>query len=133
MKKLILLLLLPVYSIAQKNYGELVKQFMTGQNPGFQKENIVVVNADDVDGKKLYPSFKQAISSDPSIVGIAGADLGLGEGEELKRASLEYNGKPKDIYDYFVDPEYIPLMKMEIIRGRNFDNKIFKPKDKEAL
>ncbi len=35
--------------------------YMTSQNPGFQKENIVTVNARDVDGKKIYPLFKQAV------------------------------------------------------------------------
>ena len=99
-------------------------KFMTGQNPGFQKENIVVVNAGDVDGKKIYPLFKRAVSDDPSITGIAGSELGLGEGEGLSRSSFDYKGRSKQAFDYFIDPNYIPLMKMEIIRGRNFDPKI---------
>jgi len=99
-------------------------KYMTGKNPGFQKENIVMVNADDADGKKLYPLFRQAIAGDLSIAGIAAAELGLGEGEELARASLNYDGKPKEVFEYFIDPNYIPLMKMEIIKGRNLDPKI---------
>jgi putative ABC transport system permease protein len=98
--------------------------FMTSRDPGFQKENIVVVNAGDVDGKKIYPLFRQAIADDPSIAGIAGAELGLGEGEQLSHTSFDYKGKPKEVFDYFVDPYYIPLMNMGIVRGRNFDPNI---------
>ena len=96
-------------------------KFMTGQDPGFQKENIVVVNASDVDARKIYPLLKQAVVSDPSIAGIASSEFGLGEGEGLSRSSFIYKGKPKEAFSYFIDPEYIPLMKMEIIKGRNFD------------
>ena len=99
-------------------------RFMTSQNPGFQKENIVVVNASDVDGKKIYPLFKQAVANDPSIAGIAGSELGLGEGTGWSRSGFDYKGKLKQVFEYFVDPDFIPLMQMEIIKGRNFDPKI---------
>jgi len=97
---------------------------MTSQDPGFRKENIVVVNAGDVDGGKIYPLFKQAIAHDPNIVGIAGAELGLGEGEGWSRSSFNYKGKSKDAFEYFIDPDYIPLMRMQIVRGRNFDRNV---------
>lgn len=96
-------------------------KFMTGQNPGFQKENILVVNANEVDAEKIFPLFKQAVANDPGVVGIAGAELGLGEGAGWSRSSFNYKGKPKDVFDYFIDAAYIPLMGMQIIRGRNFD------------
>jgi putative ABC transport system permease protein len=96
-------------------------KFMTGKNPGFNKENIVVVNAGDVDGKKTYPLFKQAVASNPSITGIASSELGLGEGTGWSRSGFDYKGKLKQVFEYFVDPDYIPLMGMEIIKGRNFN------------
>jgi len=99
-------------------------RFMTTQNPGFQKENIVVVNAGDVDGGKIYPLFKQAVLHDPNIVGIAGAELGLGEGEGWSRSNFDYKGKSKEAFEYFIDADYIPLMSMQIVRGRNFDRNV---------
>lgn len=99
-------------------------RYMTGKNPGFSKENIVVINATEVDGKKLYPIFKQAVISEPSITGIASSDLGIGEGEGFIRGSLDHNGKNKDVFEYFVDHEFIPLMGMQLLRGRNFDPNI---------
>src|SRR5215203_6030841 len=95
-------------------------KFMTSKNPGFNKENIVVVNARDVDGKKNYPLFRQALAGDPSISGIAASELGLGEGTGWSRSGFDYKGKLKQVFEYFIDPNYIPLMQMQILKGRNF-------------
>ena len=99
-------------------------RYMTGKNPGFTKENIVVINATEVDGKKLYPLFKQAVISAPSIAGITSSELGIGEGEGFSRGSMDHNGKNKDVFEYFVDHDFIPLMRMQLLRGRNFDPNI---------
>jgi putative ABC transport system permease protein len=98
-------------------------KYMSGKNPGFNKENIVVVDASDTRTKEIYPLFKQALISRPDIAGIAGADLGLGEGTGWSRSGFEYNGTHKDVFEYFIDKDYIPLMGMKIIAGRNFDPK----------
>ena len=99
-------------------------KYMSGKNPGFNKENIVVVDASDTKTKEIYPLFKQALVSRPDIAGIASAELGLGEGTGWSRSGFEYNGAHKDVFEYFIDHEYIPLMGMKIIAGRNFDPKI---------
>ena len=96
-------------------------KYMTGKNPGFSKENVVVINATEVDGKNIYPLFKQAVISEPSIAGITSSDLGIGEGEGFTRGSMDYNGKNMDVFEYFVDHNFIPLMGMQLLRGRNFD------------
>ncbi|MFL5810658.1 MAG: ABC transporter permease [Flavisolibacter sp.] len=96
-------------------------KFMTGRNPGFNKQNIVVVDASDVDAKKIFPLFKQALLKDPSIAAIAGSELGLGEGTGWSRSGFDYKGKLKQVFEYFIDPEYIPTMGMQIIKGRNFN------------
>ena len=99
-------------------------KYMSSKNPGFNKENIVVVDASDTKTREIYPLFKQALASRPDIVGVAGAELGLGEGTGWSRSGFEYNGKHKDVFEYFVEPEYIPLMGMKLVAGRNFDPKI---------
>lgn len=96
-------------------------KFMTSSYPGFNKENIVVVNASDVDGKKIYPLFRQAVSSNPAIAAVASSELGLGEGTGWSRSGFDYKGKLKEVYEYFIDPDFIPLMGMQLLKGRNFD------------
>ncbi len=99
-------------------------KYMSTKNPGFNKENVVVVDASDTKTETVYPLFKQALSARPDIAGIASAELGLGEGTGWSRSGFEYNGDHKDVFEYFVDPDYIPVMGMQLIAGRNFDTKV---------
>jgi putative ABC transport system permease protein len=99
-------------------------KFMRNNYPGFSKENIVVVNGSDIDGKKIYPLFRQAVITAPGIAGIASAEMGLGNDEGWSRAGFDYNGKLKQVYEYFIDPDYIPLMRMQLLKGRNFERGI---------
>ena len=111
------LIIATVVIIQQKNY-------MTSKYPGFNKENIVVIDAAETESKKIYPLLKQELTARPDIAGIASAELGLGGGTGWSRSGFEYNGKHKEAYEYFVDPDYIPVMGMQIIAGRNFDPEI---------
>jgi putative ABC transport system permease protein len=99
-------------------------KYMSSKYPGFNKENIVVVDAEGTKSKEIYPLFKQALSSRPEIAAIASADLGLGEGTGWSRSGFEYNGTHKDVFEYYVDHDYLPLMKMQLLAGRNFDPRI---------
>jgi len=99
-------------------------KFMLGSNPGFSKENVLIVSASEVDGKKMYPLFKQAIGAEPSIAGIASSELGIGEGQGWSRSGFDYKGKLKQVFEYFIDKDYIPLMRMQLLRGRNFNQSV---------
>lgn len=95
--------------------------FMTGRNPGFNKENVVIVKAGETDAKKIYPIFRQAALSEPGIAGVASSELGLGEGTGWSRSGFDYKGKLKQVFEYFIDENYIPMMNMQLLKGRNFN------------
>ena len=98
--------------------------FMRGKSPGFDKENVIVVDASGTDTEKIFPLFKQAVSKHPEVIGVAGSELGLGEGTGWSRSDFDYKGKSKGVYEYFIDPEYISLMGMKLVAGRNFNYSI---------
>lgn len=100
------------------------KSYMKTKNPGFNKENVVVIDAEQTDTKKIYPLLKQELSARTDIMGIAYSEVGLGEGAGWSRSGFEYKGNHKEVYEYFVDHDYIPVMNMQMISGRNFDPKI---------
>ena len=111
------LIIATIVILQQKNY-------MSSKYPGFNKENIVVIDAAETESKKIYPLLKQELRGRPEINGIASAELGLGEGTGWSSSGFEYKGVHKNVYEYFIDHDYIPLMGMQIIEGRNFDPRI---------
>jgi putative ABC transport system permease protein len=100
-------------------------KFMRSKNPGFNKENIVVIDAGGVGNtKKTFALFKEQALKNPAIKGIASAELGLGEGTGWSRSGFEYQGKHKDVYEYYVDNEYLKVLNIPLLAGRNFDPQI---------
>jgi putative ABC transport system permease protein len=98
--------------------------YMRSKNPGFNKENVVVVDASGLPTKKTYPLFRQAALAHPGITEVAGSELGIGEGTGWSRSGFDYNGKHKDVFEYYVDDHFLPLMNMQLLKGRNFDPSI---------
>jgi putative ABC transport system permease protein len=95
---------------------------MQAKHPGFNKENVVVIDADGISHTKdLYALFKQKIAIHPEIMGSASAELGLGGGEDVSYAMLRYNGSDKKVNEYFIDPDYLQVLGMKLITGRNFN------------
>jgi len=93
---------------------------LRSQSPGFNKENVIVVDANSIDTDKVYPLFKDALANDPNILGIASSDLGLGANMGWSRAGFDYKGENKQVYEYFVDDDYIGVMGLELLAGRDF-------------
>lgn len=98
--------------------------YMQNANPGFDKENVLMIDGSDSDVEKVFPLFKQDMLSHSSVAGIASADMGLGEGTGWSRSGFDYNGKHKEVFEYFVDEDYINVLKMQILAGRDFNPSI---------
>ncbi|MFC0518725.1 ABC transporter permease [Mucilaginibacter angelicae] len=97
-------------------------RYMESRNPGFDKENVLVVETFGVsDAKHLFPLFKQELSGHPGISGLAGADNGLGEHEGTGFTDFSYQGKAINTKQFHIDPDYIPTLGMHLLAGRNFD------------
>ena len=98
--------------------------FMRSKNPGFDKENVIVIDASGTDSKKVFPIFKEASRNLPEVISVAGSELGLGEGTGWSRMGFDYKGKNKQVFEYHVDEEYLSLLKIQLLAGRNFDPNI---------
>ncbi len=94
--------------------------YMRSKNPGFNKENVLVVDAENINTIKVYPLFRQALLQQTEIKGIAGSELAFGEGMGYTSSGFEYEGKHKSVYEYYVDPFYLNVMGMTLLTGRNF-------------
>jgi putative ABC transport system permease protein len=95
--------------------------YLVDKNPGFNKENVVVVDAYGTDTEKIFPLYKQAVAKLPAVKGIAGSELGLGERGGWSRTGFNYNGRQKDVWVYPIDNEYLKVTGIQLLAGRDFD------------
>lgn len=93
--------------------------YMRSKYPGFNKENVVVIDASGTDANKIYPLFKQALSVHSGIIGVTASDIGLDEGG-YNSSGFEYNGKQEQIFRYSTTADYLKVMGMRLLAGRDF-------------
>jgi putative ABC transport system permease protein len=97
---------------------------MSRKDPGFNRDNIVMIDADQTSSAAIYPLFRQSVLANPDIAGIAGTDIGIGEGTGWSSSGFEFNGVHKDVFEYFIDEDYLNVLGMELLAGRNFNHTI---------
>lgn len=95
--------------------------FIRAKDLGFNKQNVVMIDASGVDAGKVYPLFRQALGSQPLIAGVSGSDIGLGDGAGEMGGYYEYKGKGNGAIEYPIDPDYLGVMNIKLLAGRNFD------------
>jgi putative ABC transport system permease protein len=96
--------------------------YLNSKNPGFNKENIVDVDAGGISKtKNLFSVLKQSLSENPAVVEISSADAGFGEGAGSNQMAYKYEGRDKLVYEYFVDPDFLQTLGLKLIAGRNFN------------
>ena len=96
-------------------------RFLREKNPGFEKQNVAMIDASGGDTERILPLLREELASRPEVIGVAGAELGLGADSGYGRAGWDYNGDFKETYEYFVDHEYLDVLGLELIAGRNFE------------
>jgi putative ABC transport system permease protein len=92
-------------------------QFVLNSTPGFDRENVIAIDASESDPNVLFPVYKQAIEASPFVIGAGSAVAGLGMGQEF----LGYSDQGLSADINIIDTNYIRVMGMRLIAGRNFD------------
>ena len=91
-------------------------KYMINKNPGFNKDNVVVIDASETGPAKIFPLFKQGLAQNPSIENVASAAAGIGAGKNY--LGYSDNGLSADIN--IIDTNYIATLGMKLIAGSNF-------------
>jgi putative ABC transport system permease protein len=111
------LIISTVVMIRQVNY-------MRSRDLGLIKENTVMIHTNAIDANLAYPVFRQALAGNRQVLGIAASTMGLGEGQGYMGWGYDFKGKRTSVYQYPVDENFLPVMGMHLIAGRNFDRGI---------
>jgi putative ABC transport system permease protein len=96
-------------------------KFMRNKYPGFNKENVVLIDASGTDIKKIFPLFKQELLKYPQVAAVTSASVGLGDGEDFGMNVFKYNDKGAMAFFNSIDADYMNVLDMRLLTGRNFD------------
>lgn len=103
-------------------------RYMQKTDPGFNKENLVVVQMADTSFiRNRLEGFRQELLKNPDIKGVAFSNGNPGGFMSLQVMRVEGDSgtmQDRAINNYFVDYEYIDLMGIEILEGRNYQRDI---------
>ncbi len=95
--------------------------FLRSKDLGLIKDNTVVVYTRDADAVKAYPLLRQSLAADKAVMGITAAEIGLGEGQGQMGGGYDFNGAKLGVIEYPVDANFLTVMGMRLVAGRNFD------------
>jgi len=99
-------------------------KYVKNKDVGFAKDQVYVIKTPPADSsfKKQYKELKHELLLNPNIKDVAAADYIPGEiGGPMLHFVTTDNKKSQQLMNFMaVDYEYIPLLKIPIIKGRNF-------------
>ncbi len=116
--------------------GLLTKDFskLVDARPGFRTDHVLVMALDptaagerEPQARSFYQQLKQRLSALPGVRSVAlGENIPLGVSGSTRSIAVEGYELPHDQRSFpvqanAVDEDYLPLMQIPIVRGRNFD------------
>lgn len=110
----VFLIISTVFAVKQLHY-------MQDKNPGFDKDQVVLIPLDSKSGPR-YQSLKQELLSSTFVEAVSGSQQRLGNNFHQTGVRFQGEGPAKEIASsqVIVDPDYLTLYKIKLIAGRNF-------------
>ncbi len=97
--------------------------YLQSSDPGFNKENLLVMQMRDTTFKKSLEPFKQELLRNPDIKGVSFSNGDPGYGVNIQVMRIEGDsGSMVDraINNYFADYDYADLMGLKMVEGRYY-------------
>ena len=96
--------------------------YMKNKNPGFDKEQVVILPFRDEELRKSLVTIKNELKVHSDIVNVAVSSDIPGQYPQYNQKLPEGFSRDQSqlMYDLVVDEDFIPTLGMEIIEGRNF-------------
>ncbi|MBU2552979.1 MAG: ABC transporter permease [Bacteroidetes bacterium] len=91
--------------------------YLKDKKLGFNQDNLLFMELHGNIGGSL-DAFKQELKNNPNIIQVAFSHRL--PGKQLDFLKREMDGKDIEFYSLYADPDYIDLMGLEIVEGRNF-------------
>lgn len=93
--------------------------FLQHTNIGYDRDHVVLVNAQNQDGRRLLQHFRTRLEGRSEFEGITGMTNAFSHG--WSRNGWTYKGEQKAAYVYRVEADFVDVMGMTMAAGRSFD------------
>jgi len=101
--------------------------YMQNSNPGFDKQDVLIMEMRDTTFKKSLEAFRQELLKNPEIkgVGYSNGDPGYGMNITVMRIEGD-SGSLVDraVNNYLIDYNYLDILGIKMAEGRNYDRKM---------
>ncbi len=107
-------------------------KFIATKELGYNKDQLIAVETQAGFTEKSEQAFEQlkvALQNNKAVAGVAGTSSSFNQG--WSRYGYKINGENKEAYVYRIDTDYIPMLGIKLLAGRNFDPAI--PSDSSAI
>ena len=96
--------------------------YLRTKNLGFDKEHVVVIETSGTDGALALDRYRSELGSRNDIAGLTGVSYAFAKG--VSRVGFEYEGALMQVAEYIVESDYVDVLGMELVAGRNFDPRL---------
>ncbi|GAB5410287.1 MAG: ABC transporter permease [Balneolaceae bacterium] len=108
--------LLIVGTLVMKNQLDFIQE----RDLGFNKEQVVTIPLDKIDGAKLAGQLRNTLLKNANIIGLTTMGNSLGRSGSYGYG-IEYNGKNINLNVFTVENNYTDFLGLKIVDGRGFD------------
>lgn len=98
--------------------------YLQDKDLGFDKDNIMILTVRDTTGVRNIKTFEEELLKHPQIVAATTSSSIPGQGYGIivqRYETADGSMKEKGINFVFAEPNYVDVMGMHIVKGRNFD------------
>ena len=96
-------------------------RYLQTKDLGFDKEQVVVIPLQGLDGQRVLRLFQNELGNRSDIAGVTGINNAFAWG--TWSADFKHEGEKKVVYIYRVDSNFLNVLGMNLVAGRNFDPK----------
>ena len=101
-------------------------QFIREKKLGFQKDNMIVVDINSGTSRNSFREIKSEMLRSPSVKSVTTSSRVPGEWKNLPQVKVQPSGSEAIIQPYHItiDEDFIDAYSIELIKGRNFSEKM---------
>lgn len=95
-------------------------EFIQNRDLGFDKEQVVVIPLDGIDGREIADQFRNTISQNTSIIDVTTMGNSLGRSGSYGYG-IEHNGRSHVLNVFTIESNYSDFMGIDLVDGRIFN------------